>query len=356
VMFDELQKGIFRLRHTSNWYPHVGTIDRATYDVTLRSPKKFELLASGRVVESKVEAGQLVEHRKLELPSIAFSFEVGAFEVVHARVGHVDLTVAISKTTIFKGTRAKTDVLEAVKEMLPFYEKTYGAYPLDYLTVVSVPRGFSQGYLGFVTLSQLLLVEGSGFYFLGEISPRDLTAENRRETIAHELAHQWWGNKVGWHSYRDQWLSEALADFSAVTFMANASDKKSLYLARHASGWRSSLSRSTTDGRSIESIGPVVLGNRLASSKSTRARSAIMYDKGSLVFSMLARVLREDAMVEMLGSLADTVANRVIDTETFVKSLERMSGADLSWFADQYIYGTSIPEVFGCSGACEDIP
>jgi hypothetical protein len=36
---------------------------------------------------------------------------------------------------------------------------------------------------------------------------------------AHEVAHAWWGHKVGWKSYRDQWLSEALAEYSAMLFV-----------------------------------------------------------------------------------------------------------------------------------------
>jgi tetratricopeptide (TPR) repeat protein len=166
-------------------------------------------------------------------------------------------------------------------------------------------------------------------------------AEARRETVAHELAHQWWGNRVGWSSYRDQWLSEALADFSANLFMAHEAERAAVYLAGHARSWRQALARTTPSGRTFESIGPVVLGNRLSGG----AYQAVVYDKGSVVFHMLSKALGPDAFAAMLRELANVVANRTISTETFLAAIERMSGLELDGFAAQYIYGTGVPEV-----------
>jgi hypothetical protein len=346
VLLEEFQKGILRLRTTRTWHPHVGTFDRATYDVTLRWPKRYELLASGRAIETREEAGQTIERRLLDVPAIAFTFEIGAFEIVRETVGHVALTVGFSKIGFFaEDAGAKKDVLDALRSALPYYEETFGPYPFDHLTVATVPRGASQGFLSFLTLSHLLLGAPSGWYYF--LDPTGKTArEQRVEVVAHELAHQWWGNKVGWYNYRDQWLSEALADFSAVHYAASQADHTSVYLQTHSREWRAALQDTTEDGRTVESLGPVVLGERLFSSLSSDAYTAIVYSKGSVVFSMLAAILKPDKMNEMLRELATRVGNRAIDTATFVKALERMSGFDLSTFADQFIYGTGVPEVY----------
>jgi hypothetical protein len=79
---------------------------------------------------------------------------------------------------------------------------------------------------------------------------------------------------------------------------------------------------------------------------SRTAYQAVVYDKGSVVFSMLARAFGEEQFTAMLETLADHVANRVISTETFFKSLEHMTGLDLASFTDHYVYGTGIPEVY----------
>ncbi len=337
----ELEKGgTLALRDTYSWYPRLGAVHRATYDATIRWPKKYELLASGRVVNSGEEAGQRWEKRLLDVPAFAFSFEIGDFDVHRAQAGRVELTVAFSKVSGSLDKGAKQEVIDKIADSLAFLESRFGDYPLDHLTVVTVPRGFSQGFLGFVTLSHFLLWDR------GSIWADELREVQRTETIAHELSHQWWGNKVGWDSYRDQWLSEALADFSATLYAAHKAERKSVYLARHARDWKAALSRSAKDGRSVESVGPVVMGERLSSSQSGRAYTAVVYRKGSVVVNMLSKALGPEPFAGMLKALSDAVNNRVIDTPTFISAIERMSGLPLGDFASRFIYGTGVPEVY----------
>jgi len=348
----EVQKTILTLLDTFSWYPRIGVVDRATYDVTLRWPQKFEVLASGRAIDQGMtEGGMRWERRTLEIPATAFSFEIGDYDVRHAKAGHVDLTIGFSKAAGEVDKGAKDEVVETIGKALVFLEERFGPYPLDYLTVATVPRGFSQGFLSFVTLSHYLVWRpndgGWRVISLDEYDrPGEDRVETRRETIAHELAHQWWGNKVGWNSYRDQWLSEALADFSATLYAANEADRAAVYLARHARSWKRSVHLTTRDGRTVESLGPVVMGSRLNSSLSSQAYQAVVYDKGSVVFHMLAKALQPDPFTQMLRALADAVNNRVIETETFLSAIERMSGLDLDEFARQFIYGTGVPEVY----------
>jgi hypothetical protein len=74
----QLGRGSWSLRDTYNWYPHVGEQDRARYDVTFHWPKSLALYASGQHVEGGLEDGGMRwEHRVQELPSFAFSFEIG---------------------------------------------------------------------------------------------------------------------------------------------------------------------------------------------------------------------------------------------------------------------------------------
>jgi len=338
----------YALANTYAWYPHIGDIDRATYDVTLRWPKKHELLAGGRVVDSGEESGMRWERRTLDVRAFAFSFEIGSYDVRTEKIGHVDVTVAFAKGAASLDKGVKDEVMATLREALPFYEETFGDYSLDHLTVATVPRGFSQGFLGFLTLSHSLVGRSREGYAAYDSSFEDFSEyrqESRTETLAHELSHQWWGNKVGWNNYRDQWLSEALADFSASMFMAHQADRKSVYLARRSKSWHSSLRRGTATGRTLESLGPVVMGTRLNSSSGS-AYTAVVYDKGSVIFSMLAQLVGEEQLAKMLKILADRVNHQVIDTDTFIMAIEKMGGLSLETFAKQFIYGTGIPEIY----------
>lgn len=340
VAFNEFEKGIYTLLSTSGWYPDEPNSDRATFDVTFHWPKKYELLSSGKMMEEGIEGNQRWKRSLLDVPALAFSFEVGAFTVTSFDAGDIEVTLAISKTSLPWDRVARKHLIETIQQAMPYYEETFGDYPLDYLTVVTIPRGFSQGFLGFVSLSHFLARKtrspDTGLFDYTQCI----------ETVAHELAHQWWGNKVGWVGYRDQWLSEALADYSAVQFVSTRQDSKALYLRSHARGWRGILGRRMNDGEVFSSRGPVVLGTRLAENFGGQTYSTIVYDKGAVVFLMLARTLQVKPFNMMLKELATRVNNRLISTETFIKSIERMSGVGLKEFADQFIYGTGIPEIY----------
>lgn len=332
--------GTFDLEETAGWYPHVGTVDRATYDVKLSWPKKYDMIASGTLVDSGQEDRYRWERRRFDMKTTAFSFVLGEFLIEKRKFDHVEVTMAFSRAAPSRLTEAiREEALATVGRALRYFEETYGAYPLDELTVVTLNRRFSQSYLGFVTLTDSILV-GDGPFDGSDVSVV------RETLIAHEIAHQWWGNMVGWSSYRDQWLSEAMANYSALQFYAAQQGAGSTFLADMSAGWRDMLNQKTSDGRTIESLGPLVLGGRLNSSRSSGAYRAIVYRKGAVVLAMLARAIGEERFLGMLRSLVDVASDKVLTTESFLSAIERMSGLDLRGFSEQFIYGTGIPEVY----------
>jgi hypothetical protein len=339
---ERVASGAYIQRSPLGWYPHAGQVDRAAYDVTVRWPKRYDLLGSGTVVEQGAgEDGSRWQRRVLDVRSLGFSFEVGDFDTAAGRVGRVNVTVAVDRVGRKVSDQLAAEILAAVEGPLAYYESVFGPYPLDELVVVSSPRGFSQGLLGFVTLSTAGVVDWDVWGAL-------LGFEDRRLLIAHELAHQWWGNQVGWRSYRDQWISEAMASYAALLYERNrmaALGEPRLGLGP-TSGWQSVLGRVTNDGRPVESLGPVTLGVRLNSSLSSEAYEAIVYKKGAVVLDMLARLYGEDVFLEMLREVVGAASGRIISTDDFLTLLERLGGVDLQWFRSQYVLGTGLPEIY----------
>jgi len=332
---------LYHLEGTLGWYPHAGAVDRARYDVTLRWPKALALVASGRRAGGGDAAdGSHWERRTIDLPVLGFTFEVGRFKLESVRAGHVQVTFAFDPAARKMDGSVRQEIIAGVTGALPYYEGLFGPYPLDELTVVTVPRGFSQSTLGLVTLSDAMMED---YGFLGYRLIRDLP--DRRAIIAHELAHQWWGDVVGWASYRDQWISEAMADYCALLFVRAKLDPKESPVPITAS-WQKSLSEASADGREVESIGPVVLGTRLMSSLSEDAYTAIVYDKGAVVLDMLAGSLGEESFPKVLQQVFKAAAGSTLSTEDLLALVERVTSTDLSAFAKRFVYGTGMPEVF----------
>jgi tetratricopeptide (TPR) repeat protein len=330
----------FDLLDTGTWYPHCGVVDRARYDVTLHWPKRYELVAGGRRVEHGRHGKYLWERRVLEEPSLAFSFVLGDFIVERRQSDDVELVVAFNRYNEWRATdESRRRVMDTVEESLRFFEELYGPYPLDRLVVATLPREYSQSYLGFITLADSVARPDTP---RGEETLRWL----RDNLIAHEVSHQWWGNLLGWWSYRDQWLSEGMANYSGLLFYVRNSPGSRSALAESSALWRDSLTRLTLGGRTIESLGPVVLGARLNSSLASNGYRAIVYRKGAVVLAMLARTMGEERFLEMMRALLDAARFQVISTEDFLAALEHMSETDLKGFARRYVYGTGIPRVY----------
>ncbi|HSN53198.1 MAG TPA: hypothetical protein VLT32_00930, partial [Candidatus Sulfomarinibacteraceae bacterium] len=182
------------LRRPTGWYPHVGTIDRAPYELTVTWPEHLEVVAPG-AVEDLDDAPEGLKRRRwrLDHPALATSFEIGRFATAAGRAGSVAVDVAVTPSGSGSSSDEETarEILAAVVDVSRFFEGVFGPLPLDRLQVVSSPRGFSQGLLGLVTLSAGVVVDWQEWGAL-------LGIEDRRTVIAHEIAHQWWGNLVGW--------------------------------------------------------------------------------------------------------------------------------------------------------------
>ena len=109
----------------------------------------------------------------------------------------------------------------------------------------------------------------------------------------HEVAHQWWGNVVGWSSYRDQWIDEAMANYLALLFAdtrKNPDHTLHVWLQRYR---QKLIEKSPNADEPADEIGALALGMRLNSSKSPNAYEDVIYPKGAWVIHMLREMLRQ---------------------------------------------------------------
>ena len=319
------------------WYPRLTLHDAAETEATFHWPREVTLLAGGRLVDrGEDDNGLLRETRRLEPPFDLAGFEVGVFELVREQVGAVSVTIALDEVTRVLPEEDRQRIVKTVRGALEFFPEVFGPYPFDDLAVVTVAEPRSAGRPGLVTLSVAGLASPSAWFLKGELDPSLL--------IAHEIAHQWWGNLIGSASYRDAWLSEGMAHYAALLY-GRRRPGGSGPMPMPTANWRAELAALTEDGRTVESLGPVVLGRRLDSSLSRRGFETIVYLKGAVVLDMLGRVFGEDRFARILGEVSRDLAGRQISTPEFFAAIERRSGEELGWFVRQYVEGTGIPDV-----------
>jgi aminopeptidase N len=173
-----------------------------------------------------------------------------------------------------------------------------------------------------------------------------------------DVRPQWWGHRVGWKSYHDQWLSEGFADFSGFLYVQYRQNmKESLAQFRHD---KELLSREDRNLHKTETLGPIWMGQRILSSETDgTSYQDLIYSKGAYVLQMIRQMMMdprnpdpEHIFKETMQDYCKTFDNQAASTEDFKVIVEKhmTPGMDLDgnhkmdWFFNQYVYGTGIPQ------------
>lgn len=203
------------------------------------------------------------------------------------------------------------DAIDKTPEMLAIFSTKYGEYP------------FLREKYGHAEFSWGGGMEHQTISSMGAFNDR---------IIAHELAHQWFGDKITCRDWHNIWLNEGFATFSeAVYFEASQGIEayKSLIQTRMNSAKTASGSVYVTD---ISSVGTIF-------------NSAKVYAKGAVILHMLRGVLGDSLFFRTLQTYLITpgLAYGSAVTEDFQAVAESVSGTDLDYFFAQWIYGTGYP-------------
>lgn len=235
------------------------------------------------------------------------------------------------------------------------FETLFGPFPYPGLAVSQVPGYHGQGWPGLIYLPTL-------FSFLSESERTRMGLSGKKEeeltevALAHEIAHQWWGNEVGWQTYHDQWLSEGFASYASVLHLAREKDG-GRRVHELMQNYKQDLLAKTEKGDTIESGGPIWLGRRLSNSLNPDGYANIVYKKSCWVIHMLRALMTDtttgsdERFFRMLRDFLAAYRDQYPSTQDFILYAEKYMTRDLDleknrrldWFFADWVYGTGIP-------------
>ncbi len=391
-------EGIFYVSERALWYPNFGLQDPARFDLHFHYPSDNALVATGRLVEEREEDGLRHSRWTSGREFFVAGFSYGDFTIESHETSVVPIFLCINNNveTIFKeieserairteralrnaaaiiprrsgsplprvinvdpdfgafSTEGLTDsILEDVGATLEFFSDALGPYPFDRLAISQFPVAFSQGWPSLIYVSSLSFFTPEQLGRLGLEAKNDLIATEF--VRAHEVAHQWFGNKVGWRSYRDQWMMEGLSNYLGAMYLEHkyGDDVPLLDILDDAV---SRLFVSTGEGTTHDDNGPVWLGHRLSTSSIPDGYIETVYTKSTWIVHMLRRMMQDDdgsddRFLGMLREFLNDFDGRPASTWDLKAAVRKhMTGrmdvagdGTMDWFFEQWVFGTGVP-------------
>ena len=338
----------------SYWHPQGTVTDFATARLRITVPPEFDVVATGAPTgpaapePGPVAAGQ--RPRKVFVfdashPSRYFACLISRFTpVVTARLNVLSSheaakngagePVSLQVVANPRQTGRARSLAERATAIFEYYASILGNAPYPSFTLAiaeaELPGGHSPPY--FAVVNQTLPM--STLQWRND----PVSFDNYPSFfLAHELAHQWWGQAVGWKNYHEQWISEGFAQYFAALYAARERGDDALAnVLRQMRRWSVDQSEE----------GPVYLGYRLGHIKGDgRVFRAIIYNKAALVLHMLRRWVGDDVFFAGVRRFYEEWRYRKAGTEDFRSVMEAAGARDLESFFEAWIYGTSIPQL-----------
>ncbi len=398
-VLSEAAAGLLYVGARGTWYPNRG-IAMSNFDLEFHYPAGWTLVATGRRVDVPPAASaaladstppaEQVSHWVSERPIPVAGFNLGRYQRVEARAGEVVVDAYATKT-VERGFPSENETVlpdvpyisrtapalaagaprpsparneQRVASMsahaIESYSRWFGPYPYSQLALTQFPGNMSQGWPGLVFLSSLSYLSNEEKSRL-HLSPVEKTLID--VVIGHETAHQWWGDLVTWNDYRDQWLPEALANYSAL-MLVEAEDSTKFHEVLDK--YRNDLLFKNSAGVRLMEDGPVTLGNRLSCSQFPTGYEAVSYGRGTWLFHMLRNMMldteppaanegpnsvRDEPFVRALRRVRESYEGKPITTRellhVFEEDLPRPlwyeGRKSLDWFYDGWVNGTAVP-------------
>ena len=352
----------------SFWYPQGTAGDYATAVMHLTVPETFQVAASGELAPGSpvvvpaadrhqpsahrynFEARQPVRYlaclitRLVPVQAQTISLVEPLANLVSAGSGAVpaeplpagsfnsqlEIVIQANPRQQARGRQA----LPVAADVMTYYTSLIGDSPYPELTLAFIekelPGGHSPAYLAVLhqplpTVSLNWSNDPAAFISFPEYF------------IAHELAHQWWGQSVGWRNYHDQWISEGFAQyFAALYARKRRGDELFAEMMRRMAKW----------SRDQGKAGPIALGYRLGHIQGdSRIFRAIVYNKSAVVLHMLRRLVGDDAFFRGVRRLYFGARFDKAGTDDVRAAFEKESGRDLKRFFDAWIGSSGTPAV-----------
>jgi tetratricopeptide (TPR) repeat protein len=305
------------LMYAARWFPfHDYAADMATSDITITAPNGLQVVGFTDTPAAPSAGGKF--RFTQSKPGLIGNFAYGKFVNKTMRMGDYELQFY---------TRPGADNLiagygETLGKALNFYTQKFGSPDMGKKLIIAQIDDES---LEFYSSMGMLFMSARQFE-----QQRPVTEER----IQREAAFQWWGLTVGLKSFDDAWLSQGLAEYSAVSL------RESLVGETRADALRRELLEKSL---TFEQTASLLRAPANVDDQSV-AYQYIMYAKGAFVYKLLRDTMGQQKFDQLLRTLLQEYRGKNASIDDFEKLASRVNGDNLRYFFARWVEGTGVPE------------
>ncbi len=308
-----------------HWFPCFDyPNDKATSEILATVAADLKVAANGRLVSVTEDPARrtVTYHWSQDLPHSTYLVFLAAapYVVVPDAYGTLPINYWVypQHASMARSTYGKTPA------MMAFFNRIYGYdYPWQKYDQISVPSGGGAESTSATAMTHRIMVD--------ERNEPEFSAIG---IVSHELAHQWWGDLITLRSWAHTWLNESFATYSDY-----------LYVREERGG----------EEGAVNLLGKLNAYLREAKTRYVRPIVSDRYDqpqdmfdshtypKGALVIHMLRQQLGDAAFFDTLKYFLHRHAFEPVDTGDFIRAVKTVTGQNLDWFFDQWLFKPGHP-------------
>ncbi len=308
-----------------HWFPcYDFPNDKVTDEIiaTVKEPNK--VVANGRLLKviKNPEENTVTYHWLQDKPHSTYLIFLAAapYEVLHDHYQTIPINYWVFPQHVQDALRS----YQKTPKMMEFFIKTFGTpYPWAKYDQVSVPFGGGAESTSATAMTYRIIHD--------EKAEKDFSSI---DIVSHELAHQWWGDLITLRSWEHSWMNESFATYCEYLYWnydrgpeegaIDLLSEKDYYLQEAKNKY----------------IRPIVTNHYQVPQDLFDAHS---YPKGACVLHMLRFILGDKAFFRVWKEFLHDYAFQAVDTHDFMKTVKEVTGENMDWFFEQWIFKPGHP-------------
>jgi len=316
--------GLYAIPHNFGrvWFPCVDNfIDKATFSFFIKSLNTHKVFCNGLLIDSTLNIdNSLTWHWEMKNPIVPYlaSIAIGNYKTLYSSYSGINKKIPIMIGVLPGDTSKAKTTFQHLNQILAEYENYYGPYPFDRVGFVGV--NFGGGAMEHATNIALP----------NSVIEAGLSEES---LWAHELSHQWWGDKVTCNSAEEMWLNEGWASFNESMY------QHKLYGAKAYNDYARTVHYDALRyGHTVDSI-----DRPISPMPQEYTYGPTVYKKGADVARTLRAYLGDSLFFTGIHTYMSDLAYQSASSNDFKNELTKGTGVDMTEFFNDWVFSPGWP-------------